>query len=246
MGETVKRRSKVHLAGLFLLSLPTLLTGCGETLMGNVRPDEYQIPSYVPMPPPAVARTDGSLWPGEGRSSILFADNRARYVNDIVTITVNESAEGTKDVTTKTSNKSDNSAAIKAFLGLPLNLGIKNLVGLGTALDPSYETTKSNSYDGSGSTTRKGELKASISTRVVDLFPNGNLRIAGKREVVINNERQILILTGVIRPEDIQASNTIQSTYVADAKIILTGQGVAQEKQHPGWMARVLDEVWPF
>ena len=80
----------------------------------------------------------------------------------------------------------------------------------------------------------------------MDLFPNGNLRIAGKREVVINNERQILILTGVIRPEDIQANNTIQSTYVADAKIILTGQGVAQEKQHPGWMARVLDEVWPF
>ena len=111
-------------------------------------------PSYVPTPPPPVARTDGSLWPGKATSVLFCRQSGARYVNDIVTITVNESAEGTKDVTTKTSNKSDNSAAIKAFLGLPLNLGIKNLVGLGTALGSSYETMKSNSYDGSGSGVR--------------------------------------------------------------------------------------------
>jgi flagellar L-ring protein FlgH len=80
----------------------------------------------------------------------------------------------------------------------------------------------------------------------VDILPNGNLFIEGNREVRVNNENQMMTLTGVIRPRDITANNVIQSTYIADARIAYSGKGVLNERQRPGWLARVLDVIWPF
>jgi flagellar L-ring protein precursor FlgH len=81
---------------------------------------------------------------------------------------------------------------------------------------------------------------------VVDLLPNGNLAIEGKRELYINNEKKEILLQGVVRPRDIGYDNAVYSTQVADAKVIYTGIGVIGEKQRPGWLTRVFDIVWPF
>ena len=78
------------------------------------------------------------------------------------------------------------------------------------------------------------------------MLPNGNLMISGSREITVNNEKQTIVLHGTIRPVDISPENIVLSTYIADANILYSGQGVIDERQKPGWMARVFDRVWPF
>jgi flagellar L-ring protein precursor FlgH len=75
---------------------------------------------------------------------------------------------------------------------------------------------------------------------------NGNLVIEGKRQVTVNAEDQYLIISGIVRPDDIAFDNTVQSKYIADARIFYTGQGTVNDKMKPGWLTRIIDWVWPF
>ncbi|MGW8193918.1 MAG: flagellar basal body L-ring protein FlgH, partial [Desulforhopalus sp.] len=77
-------------------------------------------------------------------------------------------------------------------------------------------------------------------------YPNGQLKIRGGKEVMVNNEVQMIYLTGIIRPVDITAANTVLSSKVLNARISYTGKGSVSDKQKPGWMMRLLDNVWPF
>ena len=78
------------------------------------------------------------------------------------------------------------------------------------------------------------------------MLSNGNLIIQGNREVRVNHENQIITLTGMVRPRDISADNVIMSTYIADARISYSGSGIVNDKQRPGWLVRLLDNIWPF
>ncbi|PJA56905.1 MAG: flagellar basal body L-ring protein, partial [Rhodocyclales bacterium CG_4_9_14_3_um_filter_68_10] len=78
------------------------------------------------------------------------------------------------------------------------------------------------------------------------VMPNGTLSVESRKEITINNEKQVLILRGLVRPEDISVANMVASSKVADAEIFLVGDGVLQEKQRQGWLVRILDGVWPF
>jgi flagellar L-ring protein precursor FlgH len=78
------------------------------------------------------------------------------------------------------------------------------------------------------------------------VFPNGNLYIEGKKDVIINNERQYIMISGIIRPEDIAPGNSITSDLIANARIEYSGKGVLADKQRPGWLGRVIDIAWPF
>ena len=91
-----------------------------------------------------------------------------------------------------------------------------------------------------------GRSPPRITARVMDVLPNGNLTIEGKREIYVNNEKKEILLQGVVRQRDIAFNNTISSTQIADAKVIYTGIGVVAEKQRPGWAARLFDFVCPF
>ncbi|MEQ8203568.1 MAG: flagellar basal body L-ring protein FlgH, partial [Smithellaceae bacterium] len=106
--------------------------------------------------------------------------------------------------------------------------------------------TSSNSLKGAGDTTRSSKLSASISARVLKILDNGNLLIEGRRQLTVNAEDQYLVITGIVRPEDITAINTVASQYIADARILYTGDGVINDKMRPGWLTRVVDWVWPF
>ena len=102
------------------------------------------------------------------------------------------------------------------------------------------------SYAGNGATTRNDQLTASMTAIVMEVYPNGNLKILGHREVVVNSERQTMELTGIIRPIDVDSKNVVQSTSIADAKISYTGFGVVDDKQHPGWLGRIMNFISPF
>ncbi|MBE9529017.1 MAG: flagellar basal body L-ring protein FlgH, partial [Proteobacteria bacterium] len=83
-------------------------------------------------------------------------------------------------------------------------------------------------------------------TRIVDVLPNGNLVIEGKKDTILNKELQYLVLSGIVRPEDISEQNTIPSYLMSDARIEYSGKGVLADEQKPGWLGRILDNVWPY
>lgn len=180
--------------------------------------------------------SDGSLWSEDRPQSFLFNDFKAGRVGDVVTVRIVENSKGNKNASTKTEKDSSVSASISALLGIPSNTLANTTVG----------AESSEKHDGSGSTSRSSQLTAVIAAKVIDVLPNGNLFIDGKREVIVNNETQILSLSGIIRPEDIGSNNTVLSTYIADAKITYTGSGVVADKQRVGWLVRLIDLVWPF
>ena len=224
---------------LLSLTLGTLL------LAGCAAKTPLPAPQIPMNNPPQMAvetpQTSGSLWT-ENKGS-LFSDLKARQLGDILTVAIFEQASASREATTQTGRSSSNDAGISKFFGFETDLAKLN-----GGIDPSslIATTYENDFEGTGSTSRKENLVATLSTRVVEVFPNGNLRIEGGKTVTVNREEQIIVLTGIVRPNDISSSNVIHSKYVLDAKIAYTGKGVISDKQGPGWMTRILDNVWPF
>ena len=215
-----------------------LLSGC----VSRTPLPTPQLPSdNAPQMAVETPQTSGSLWT-ENKGS-LFGDIKARQLGDILTVAIFEQASASREATTKTGRSSNNEAGISKFLGFETDL-----VKLNSAIDPTQliATNYENDFNGSGSTSRKENLVATLSTRVVEVFPNGNLRIEGGKTVTVNREEQIIVLTGIVRPNDISPQNVIDSKYVLDAKIAYTGKGVISDKQGPGWMTCILDNVWPF
>jgi flagellar L-ring protein precursor FlgH len=167
-------------------------------------------------------------------------------VGDVVTVQIVERAEALKSATTKTSRDSSLGASITSMFGTPWSSFLGNLYGSGNPFKPEIKGSFLNEFEGTGVTQRKDTLVATITAKVVEVLPGGLLRIEGYKDLTINNERNYILLRGVIRPEDISPYNTVSSNVVADMQIIYTGSGVISDKQRPGWLSRILDRVWPF
>lgn len=205
----------------------------------------------LPPPPPKYVypqerdggKTANSLWNDGGG---LFEDLRARRVNDLLTIIVSENISGSGTADTAASRKSTLDAKVTGFFGAPLDLNLPNLYGKGNKFSPSVSGSLENEFEGAGTTNRAGKIVGTITARVVEVMPNGTLAIESRKNITINSEKQVLVLRGTVRPEDVSVSNTVSSGKVADADIYLVGDGVLQDKQQQGWLVRILDNVWPF
>jgi len=185
----------------------------------------------------------GTIWRGEATANNYFVDQRAKTIGDIITIKITEVSQASEKATTDTGRNSQIDAGVSNLLGWETKYA-----QLHPTVNPSHLITAntSNTFSGTGETTRTGLLSATISAKVVDVLPSGNLAIEGKRELYVNNEKKEILLQGMVRPRDIAYDNSVLSTQVADAKVIYTGIGVIGEKQRPGWLTRVFDLVWPF
>lgn len=229
----------VH-CGLLLacLSIIPLLTSCATT--PDLPPPP---PKYVYQEERTLKPTANSLW--VERAS-LFEDTRARRLNDLVTIRVLETIAGSGKADTATGRKSEVDAKVDTIFGIPNDLNFRNLFGRGNTFSPSVKGSMESDFKGSGETTREGKLIGTITAKVVEVMPNGNLVIESRKEITINHEKQILVLRGMIRTEDVMVDNTVLSSKVANAEVFFVGDGIIQDKQRPGWLARFLDKVWPF
>lgn len=207
-----------------------------------VQQTEVVSPSFDQQLKPTVpAYSNGSIW--QATSIPLTEDGKARRLGDIVTIVITENATASKQATTATGRSSEISAGIPNMLGMEgSSIITKNFSDLSNLINASA----SSNFDGSGSTTRKESLSATITAKVVDVLPNGNLKIEGRRNVKVNNEDQIVTVKGTIRQRDVTAENTINSIYVADAQITYSGEGIISDRQKPGWLMNVIDKLWPF
>lgn len=194
----------------------------------------------VSIPEPATPQ-HGSLWvPG---SKQFFKDSRAHTVGDIITILVTENATAKVEAKTDSSRSHDQKAGLLDFLNLEgklkergIPLGSTNLVN----------TNSERTFSGDGKTDRKDSLTASIAAVITQVMPNGLLVVQGQREVVVNYEKQVMTLQGLIRPEDISSQNTISSGKIAEARIAYAGRGVVDEAQTPQYGVRWIDKVLPF
>ncbi|PID72048.1 MAG: flagellar biosynthesis protein FlgH [Desulfobulbus propionicus] len=232
-------KSRVCSAHLLILTAALLcIAGCSTTTQEVVNIPE---PLEAPMIQAPRPQSPGSLWTGsEGN---WLSDVKARNIGDIVTVIIAEKASASKQATTETDRTSSMTAGIPKLFGYETMLKDKN-----PDLDMSslVEANLSNAHKGNGKTTRTENLAATLTTQVIEVYPNGNLKIRGGKQVTVNNESQIIYLTGIVRSFDISAANTIDSGDILNAQIAYTGKGVISDKQRPGWLMRVLDNAWPF
>lgn len=250
MQKTTKRLT----AGMLALLLVGL-GGCSGSRR-NIQPAIQQLP-----PPSMVARTpvplpqdnNGSLWQTRSSFNGLFIDTKARNIGDIVTVKIDESAQASNKANTETERSSGLEAGIDKLFGIEDWWQDEILTDVSSKwpkLDPfgnpSVKGSLKSDFKGDGETSRSGKLEAFITCRVVDVVANGNLKIVGTREVMVNHENQLIILSGTIRPRDISDTNVIMSTFISDAKIAYSGSGVVDDRQRPGWLANLLNNVWPF
>lgn len=166
-----------------------------------------------------------SLWSDSAGTSVLFGDQRARAVGDILTIVVSESSTATRtggSANTKSaSGSSDQGTGLLGFV-------------------PEASINQSDSFKSSGSINNSNTVKARLTVRVIEVKPNGNLVISGTQTIRQNGEEQRIVISGQVRPTDIQYDNSVLSSNVADAKITVTGSGPLVNKQRQG----ILTQIW--
>jgi flagellar L-ring protein FlgH len=232
-------------AGILLLISATGCSGLKDArdIKQGPMPKKY----YATRDPEPVT-PDGSLW--QDRAS-LYEDRKARRVNDLLTIIISETTNATKKAGTNASRTSSADYSITNAFNANLSQSVPSLPLLkdfysGRNFIPSVQGDVSSTFAGKGDTSRAGTLTATITAKVIEVLPNSSMVVESRKEVVVNNEKEIVVLRGIVRPEDISTNNTISSAYVADAQIYLVGDGVLDDKQSQGWLVRVLDKVWPF
>lgn len=188
----------------------------------------------------SVARpAEGSLWTAENR--FLLDDTKAAYVGDTLIVDIIENSSSKMEVNTEAGRTSAMQVGTPSIniLGMQTSLG-------GPAGGNLIDTRFSNSFEGEADSDRTGQVTASIAARVTEVLPNGNLSIFGRRAMKVDHEVQYIVVSGVIRPDDIDSDNRVQSTALADARIEYYGKGALADKQTPGWGTRLIDNIWPW
>lgn len=183
--------------------------------------------------------SQGSLWPADDHV-FFYGDVKAARVGDIITVRIVENAQASSTADTNLSRSSSANASFNTFFGHQKFLG---LFKLGNDL---LNTSSTNDHKGAGSTTRSGQLIATMTAVVREVLPNRNLVIQGSREVLVNHEQQFITLTGIVRPQDVNRENSVLSSQLADANITIGGLGVVGDKQRSGWGTWIFDLLWPF
>jgi len=187
---------------------------------------------------PESGASAGSLWSPSSRFNDLGSDLRAAYVDDIVTILVNEQTSAVSQGVTKTSRASSASASVTAFgKALKATSPWANLAG----------SNGSQSLDGEGTTSRTTTLTSTLAARVIGFLPNGYLIVEGVKTLDVNSENQVVSVRGVVRPLDLNADNTVSADRLADVEVKVNGKGVVNDVvRRPNFLYRLLLGLLPF
>jgi flagellar L-ring protein precursor FlgH len=200
-------------------------------------------PVSMPMPPPdPTLHQPNSLWRPGARH--FFKDQRASRIGDIVTVNVRIDEKAEVSNSTARTRTNSETAGISRFLGYESSL---NAI-LPEAVDPSklVEADSDSGSRGDGSVEREEQIVAEVAAVVTQVLPNGNFVIQGRQEVRVNFELRELQVSGVIRPEDITATNTINHTQIAEARIVYGGRGVLSDVQQPRYGQQLFDIIFPW
>lgn len=233
---------------LLLIALTILTTGCAkkQSFENDALNNSYrkELEDYRKMQ--EARKPTASLWNDAGAQGSLFLDYKSRHIGDILTINILENASASNSNSTNTSKTQATSSTLTNLLGLPANLGVGNVLGTGNSMNLNNGLNSSNAFTGAGTKSKKDSITGTMAARVTEVLPSGNLVIEGHKEIVVDNEKQTITLSGIIRQKDIDASNTIASTSIADAKIAYSGSGILSDANRPGWLMALINWIMPF
>jgi len=232
---------------LSIVAVPLLFSGC----MARLADPEiaFTPPAYVEQMPAREEESSfvsrGSLF-GQGDSP-LFSDHKAMHVNDIVTVVISETATSSSKASKALSEADALGLGGGAFTSTGNNSAVNaaenKLNGLANI---GFKAGSTSSYSGSGAATKNASFTTTVSARIVKVMANGNYFITGRREIMVDDQKQIMQLSGVIRPYDIDQNNQINSAKISDAKIMYANQGDVDRSINRGWGSKLVEAVWPF
>lgn len=172
----------------------------------------------------------GSLWPGANKKNIMFSDNKASKVGDIVTVHVIENTTALNKADTTDQTSVNNSVVLDTGAVTPTQIRMGG----------------GRTNTGKGTTGRSDQFSSTVTCTVTEVLPNGNMTVEGQRRMMINNEEQYVLVRGTVRPSDITFNNSVLSSKMADLDIMYNGGGGIDGGKSPGWLGKALNKVWPF
>jgi flagellar L-ring protein FlgH len=241
--ETMKK----YLSFLLLFYAILFFTGCTANLTD---PEiNFEPPEYVEQMPAQEVEQDftstGSVF-GQGDNP-LFADHKAMHVNDIVRVIISENARSTSNGAKQLTESDSSALGGGAFTSGGINGAVTSHVSkLNGLANIGFSTDSSSSYQGQGSASKDASFTTTVSARIVKVLQNGNYFISGKREILVDDQKQIIQISGVIRPYDIDQFNKIDSAQMSDAKILYKTQGDVDRATNQSWGTKAIKAVWPF
>ncbi|MFK8017257.1 MAG: flagellar basal body L-ring protein FlgH [Gammaproteobacteria bacterium] len=228
---------RTYLPWPLLSALILALSACG----GSTRPSAEEVNESMRVPPmparPMAVNNGGIYQPVAGLR--LFADLRAGRVGDILTVVLNEQTNATKSSTTSTKKSNSTEAETATLLGIPVTAG-------GNPIFTNNLSTESE-FEGEGGATISNQLEGSVTVTVVDRLANGNLVISGEKWLTLNQGKEYVRVSGIVRPIDIEPDNSVPSEKVANARIEYSGRGALADANRMNWLARFFNSPWlPF
>jgi flagellar L-ring protein FlgH len=192
-------------------------------------------PAVVERPKPA----NGSLFSDNSVNGNLLRDFKARQVGDLVFVDVVETSTATVTSSANRSRDSGNLGGIVPLLGAIPVAGVQ-------AAAPVVGEMGKRKFEGKGNTERESKVRARITARVIEVLPNGDMRIEAVKMVKINKETEQLAVTGIVRPNDLASDNSVETILVGDLRVEFNGKGIASADNAPGWLFRLFDKISPF
>ena len=233
-----------------ILVLSTLMSFSACTANLTDPEINFEPPTYVEQMPAKEERQDftstGSIF-GQGENP-LFSDHKAMHVNDIVTVVISETAKSSNTGTKQLSNVDSSKMGGALFSNTgAANSGVQAQIGgLNGYTNVGLQTDSTRNFKGSGTAVKDASFTTTVSARVVKVLKNGNYFISGSRQILIDDQKQIVQISGVIRPYDIDQNNRINSSQMSDAKILYKTEGDVERATKQGWGTRIIQSVWPF
>ncbi|MCG8425953.1 MAG: flagellar basal body L-ring protein FlgH [Chromatiales bacterium] len=221
-----------------------LLAGC------NTTPPKRD-PQYAPIRPAVMPEKpigNGSIYQA-GYERSWFEDLRARRIGDMLTIKLSEKNDAKKKSSTAVSKKNSNSITNPTLLGSTLQFNAPGLVPLASNQDNGLGTSLASTHDfeGDGDSSLNNELTGDITVTVVDVLANGYLMVRGEKRIGINQGNEYIKVSGIVRPSDIDSTNTVESTRLADPTIVYIGDGPVADANVMGWLSKFfISAVFPF
>ena len=244
-----REKMRTQTLGIFIFVLILLiLSGC--TAKFTDPEIDFEPPKYVEEMPAHEDEKDftstGSIF-GQGDNP-LFSDHKAMHINDIVTVVISETARSS-NTGSKSLAEADQSAlggGLVSTTGLANSTVQKGADFINGFTDIGYNANSTSNYAGSGSATKDARFTATVTARIVKVLQNGNYYISGAREILVDEQKQVVQISGVIRPYDIDQNNRINSEQMSDAKILYKTQGELDRATRQGWGTKILQAAWPF
>ncbi len=241
----------MKIRNILITSVPLYITfflnGCTADL---VEPEiDFEPPVYVEQMPAREDETDyistGSIF-GQGDSP-LFSDHKAMHIHDIVTVTISERANSSSSSAKQLNESDGRTLGGGIFSSAGDNSAVNNYVTkFNGVANVGFNSKSESAYKGKGSATKNATFTTTVSARIVKILVNGNYFISGRREILVDAQKQIIQISGVIRPYDIDQNNNIKSSQISDAKILYKTEGDVDEATKQGWISKIIQAIWPF